>query len=98
MVCTDKAERFGRVTLLFERSQDYPDPFTPEFKEALLRRLLECRFHPERDFIVISGRMAVLSVVTAAVADQFGGVKLLLHDVRLSDYVQVSIGDTACVH
>src|SRR6266704_299889 len=85
---TDKAERFGTVTLLYDHVALHPNPLLPSFSPVVLDKLERLEFDPLVDYVIVSGRMTALIVMVAALVRVFGIIRALVYDSRdaVEDY------------
>lgn len=91
---TSSAEKFGTRIVLFgeEDGEKPPSPFTPD---AMMRRirteLLEHRFDPEHDYIVLTGSVLNVGFLMLTSVTTYTSVKALMFDSTKGTYFEKRI-------
>lgn len=92
----DGAQRFGNVMYIFDRSTHEARAGiwdTEKLQEDIRNALAFKGFVPERDYICVTGHVASLAVLIAAVIAQYGTAQFLIYDSTSKAYVGRTLGE-----
>jgi hypothetical protein len=88
------ALRFGDVVAIFRGGDDKPPRlFTPEYTAEALRRLDLHGYDPENDYFMVTGDLASVTMIAAAIArDSEVPPRALFYDKSVSEYRPLRLG------
>jgi hypothetical protein len=88
------ASAFGAIEVLFSSNVPRPSIWSDDFEDRVLERLIEVRFNPDRDFIILTGQVVPLVRATTVVSEAYGHFKVLAFDTRdrARRYEPISLG------
>lgn len=93
------AAEHGRVVTLFGSTRERPPVFSGGFCAAVLARLEEAGFDPDRDALVLAGSTVALARSIGAMLHRHGRIRVLAWDARAGGrrYVEMTVGGEAAV-
>lgn len=85
------AERFGEVLYLYQHKERRPSVFSHALLKDVFSRMEEAEYDPDIDFVVVTGNMAMVTLVVTSLVARDGTVNLLLFDSAQEEYVQRTV-------
>ena len=88
------ATSYGTIQTLFTSNVKRPSIWTDAYSDAILARLREVQFDPDKDFIIISGPLIGLTILAAAISYEYGsfrGLAFNAHD-DVRNYEVITLG------
>ena len=86
------AKSFGEVIMIFAHANDHPPYFSAGFQKAVLLRLLEEKFDPAKDFVVVTGAQVAITALVAIIASRWGQIQSLCFNAKRREYELVPMG------
>lgn len=87
------AAEYGEIRTLISRDMSPPSLWASHWQDYVMAKLHDENFDPARDYIVVSGRMLIITMVSCTVAAKYGYVRLLCFDAPRKDYIPITIGE-----
>lgn len=82
------AAKFGEVVYLFDADGSRPSIWSDEFGEQVVKTLMNWRFNPDEDFILCTGKMVPLMMLSLTALAEFEVINLLLYNSVEREYVR----------
>lgn len=95
VVNTAKADEYGERVILFPEGESRPSMWDRTFGDAVVERLVEEGFDPEKDYFLLVGAQVPTVLAIVAIVDQYGPLRLLVFNARSEtrDYQPLTVGD-----
>jgi hypothetical protein len=90
-----RASEFGKIQLLFDRSESRPSIWDMALYDEAIDRLAEEHYNPDQDYILVAGTMVPTVLFVAQLVAAHKKVKLLCFDMPSGEYVCKVAGDIA---
>lgn len=88
------ATTFGEIVYVFPRNERHASAFRHvEFGRAVVKRLRDADFNPERDYVCCTGSMVTIGVAFIALAKAFRVLRVLMFNSFDNVYVERRFDD-----